>query len=394
MSTAAPPDVPQDRVMILNRSTEALFRPFQLKGLTLANRIVMAPMTRSHSPGGVPGADVAAYYRRRAEGGVGLIITEGTYVDHPAAGFDPNVPRFYGEQAVSTPGVGWRRVAEQVHAAGGLIFPQLWHVGMVVSPGLQPRQGIRPIGPSGFSKPDEKTGEPERSGHRMTQADIDAVIDAFAKGARDAQAAGFDGVELHGAHGYLLDQFFWERTNRRIDQYGGDLGSRARFAADIIQEVRNKVGPDFPVVLRFSQWKLQDFEAKLAPTPEELERFLRPLVDAGVDALHCSTRRFWEPEFAGSDLNLAGWTKKLTGKPAITVGSVTLDQDLMTSFGGTGTAGVANIDNLLERLDRDEFDLVAIGRSLIVNPAWPGIVRRGALNELLPFDRAVLSELV
>ncbi len=388
MTTPAPPDLSPDAPLIMNRSTEALFRPFQLKGLTLPNRIAMAPMTRSHSPGGVPGADVAAYYRRRAEGGVGLIITEGTYPDHPAAGFDPNVPRFYGEQAVSTPGVGWRRVADEVHAAGGLIFPQLWHVGMVVSPGLQPREGLRPIGPSGFSKPGEKTGE------SMTQADIDAVIDAFAKGASDAQASGFDGVELHGAHGYLLDQFFWEGTNQRTDRYGGDLVSRTRFAADIIAEVRRRVGPQFPVVLRFSQWKLQDFEAKLVRTPEELERFLRPLVDAGVDAFHCSTRRFWEPEFAGSHLNLAGWTKKLTGKPVITVGSVTLNEDVMTSFGGAGKAGVTSIDSLLERLDRDEFDLVAIGRSLIVNPAWPGIVRRGALSELRPFDRAMLGELV
>ena len=143
------------------------------------------------------------------------------------------------------------------------------------------------------------------------------------------------------------------------------------------------------MVLRWSQWKLQDFEAKLVRTPEELERFLRPLVDAGVDAFHCSTRRFWEPEFAGSDLNLAGWTKKLTGKPVITVGSVTLNEDVMTSFARPGKAGVTSIDSLLERLDRDEFDLVAIGRSLIVNPAWPGIVRRGALSELQPFDRAL-----
>jgi 2,4-dienoyl-CoA reductase-like NADH-dependent reductase (Old Yellow Enzyme family) len=377
MSTAAPPDVPPDQAPILDRSAEALFRPFQLKGLTLANRIVMAPMTRSHSPGGVPGPDVAAYYRRRAEGGVGLMMTEGTYPDHPAAGFDPNVPRFYGEAAVSTPGAGWQRVVEQVHAAGGRIFPQLWHVGMVVSPQLPPPEGIRPIGPA-----------------TMTQADIDAVIEAFAQGASDAQAMGFDGVELHGAHGYLIDQFFWDGTNQRTDRYGGDVVSRTRFAVEIIQAVRKKVGPDFPLVLRWSQWKLQDFEAKPMRTPEELGQFLRPLVDAGVDAFHCSTRRFWEPEFAGSDLNLAGWTKKLTGKPVITVGSVTLNEDVMTSFAGTGKAGVTSIDNLLERLERDEFDLVAIGRSLIVNPAWPGIVRRGAIHELLPFDRAVLSELV
>jgi 2,4-dienoyl-CoA reductase-like NADH-dependent reductase (Old Yellow Enzyme family) len=374
MSTVVPPDV----------STEPLFRPFQLQGLTLANRIVMAPMTRSHSPEGVAGADVAAYYRRRAEGGVGLIITEGTFVDHPSAGFHPNVPRFYGDGALAA----WRRVAEEVHQAGGLIFPQLWHVGMEVSPGLQPREGTRPIGPSGFSKPGERTGEP------MTQLDIDAVIEAFAKGARDAKELGFDGVELHGAHGYLIDQFFWEATNQRSDKYGGDLVSRTRFATEIIRAVRASVGPDFPVVFRWSQWKLQDFDAKLARTPQELERFLQPLVAAGVDAFHCSTRRFWEPEFAGSDLNLAGWAKKLTGKPVITVGSVTLNADMMTSFATTNTTGVTGIDNLLERLGREEFDLVAIGRSLIVNPAWPGIVRRGELNELLPFNPSVLAELV
>lgn len=369
MSLAAPPDP----ALVLHRSAEALFRPFQLKGLTLANRIVMAPMTRSHSPEGVPGPDVAAYYRRRAEGGVGLIITEGTYIDHPAAGFDPKVPRFYGGQSLA----GWRRVAEQVHAAGGRIFPQLWHVGMVVSPGQKPAEGITPIGPQS-----------------MTQAEIDHLISAYAQGAREAQALGFDGVELHGAHGYLIDQFFWDRTNQRTDRYGGDFESRTRFAVEIIQAVRKSVGPDFPLVLRWSQWKLQDFEAKLARTPEELARFLRPLVDAGVDVFHCSTRRFWEPEFTGSHLNLAGWTKKLTAKPAITVGSVTLNEDLMTSFGTASTAGVTGIDNLLDRLDREEFDLVAIGRSLIVNPAWPGIVRRRALAELRPFNRAVLADLV
>jgi 2,4-dienoyl-CoA reductase-like NADH-dependent reductase (Old Yellow Enzyme family) len=367
MSTVAPDQA------ILNRSTEALFRPFQLKGLTLPNRIVMAPMTRSLSPEGVPGANVAAYYRRRAEGGVALIMTEGTLVDHPVAGFDPNVPHFHGEQSLA----GWRRVAEQVHAAGGRIFPQLWHVGMVVRPGSELKPRMSPIGPA-----------------NMTQADIDAVIEAFAKGAQSAKELGFDGVELHGAHGYLIDQFFWAATNKRTDKYGGDLVSRTRFAVEIIRAVRRRVGPDFPVVLRYSQWKLDDFEAKLVQTPEELDRFLRPLADAGVDVFHCSTRRFWEPEFPESDLNLAGWSKKLTGKPAITVGSVTLNEDMMTSFGTAITAGVSGIDNLLDRLDRDEFDLVAIGRSLIVNPAWPGIVRKGALSELLPFNRSVLSELV
>ncbi len=360
----------------MSRSAGALFTPFSIKGLTLPNRIVMAPMTRSQSPGGVPGEDVAAYYRRRAEGGVGLIVTEGTYPPHPAAGFDPKVPHLYGEAALN----GWRRVVDQVHAAGGHIFSQLWHLGLQVSSGPPPPEGLHPVGPSGE--------------FAMTQSDIDAAIEAYAQAARSAQEIGFDGVELHGAHGYLIDQFFWEKTNQRTDRYGGDLVARTRFAAEVIGEVRQRVGPEFPVVLRFSQWKIGAYDAKLAATPGELELFLRPLVDAGVDVFHCSTRRFWEPEFEGSNLNLAGWTKKLTGKPTITVGCVTLGADLMTSFGSTDAVPVTGIDELLDRLERGEFDLVAVGRALIANPAWASIVKAGAVEELRPFDRGVLSSLV
>jgi 2,4-dienoyl-CoA reductase-like NADH-dependent reductase (Old Yellow Enzyme family) len=147
------------------------------------------------------------------------------------------------------------------------------------------------------------------------------------------------------------------------------------------------------VVLRFSQWKIGAFDAKIAATPQELERFLRPLVDAGVDVFHCSTRRFWEPEFEGSPLNLAGWTKKLTGKPTITVGSVTLGADLTTSFGSPDSVAVTGIDDLLDRLERGEFDLVAVGRALIANPAWAEKIRAGALDQLRPFDRGILSSL-
>jgi 2,4-dienoyl-CoA reductase-like NADH-dependent reductase (Old Yellow Enzyme family) len=362
-------------------STAALFQPFAVKSLSLANRIVMAPMTRSKSPGRVPGPDVAAYYRRRAEGGVGLIVTEGTYVPHPGAGFDAGVPNFHGDAALA----GWKRVAEEVHAAGGKIIPQLWHVGLMLYPNEKAPEHA--VGPSGIGKPPEKIGEP------MTQADIDAVIAAFAKGAASAQRLGFDGVEIHGAHGYILDQFFWDAANLRTDGYGGDLAARTRFATEIIKEMRRTVGPEFAIVLRYSQWKLHDFDAKLAKSPAELETFLAPLTDAGVDIFHCSQRRFWEPEFAGSSLNLAGWTKKLTGKPTITVGSVTLDEEFMTSFASPSTSAVTGIDELVERMERGEFDLVAIGRSLIVNPSWPEHVRQGKLDALLPFQRDALAQL-
>jgi len=359
----------------MTRSAQALFTPFSIKGLALPNRIVMAPMTRSLSPGGVPGQDVAAYYRRRAEGGVGLIITEGTYPPDPAAGFDPKVPHLYGEDAL----LGWRRVVDEVHAAGGHIFSQIWHLGLQVSSGPPPPEGAHPVGPSGE--------------HAMTQQEIDTAIEAYAQAARSAQQVGFDGVELHAAHGYLIDQFFWEKTNQRTDRYGGDIVARTRFAVEVIREARKRVGPDFPVALRFSQWKIGDFDAKLAATPAELELFLHPLVDAGVDILHCSTRRFWEPEFAGSDLNLAGWAKKLTGRHTITVGSITLGADLMTSFRSPDPVACTGLDNLLDRLERGEFDLVAVGRALIANPTWPAIVKAGALEDLRPFDRSVLSSL-
>lgn len=354
------------------RSTGTLFRPFVFKGLTLPNRIVMAPMTRSCSPHRIPGADVAAYYRRRAEGGTGLIISEGTFVGHQWAGFDPSVPNFCGGEALA----GWRHVVEQVHEAGGKFAPQLWHVGMKTQ-GAPAGVEIHPVGPA-----------------NMTQADIDAVVKAFGEGAKAAKEMGCDAVELHGAHGYLIDQFFWEGSNQRTDSYGGSIEARTKFAVEILQEVRRNVGPDFLVLLRFSQWKIPEFDAKLAHNITELERFLQPLVNAGVDIFHCSQRRFWEPEFEGSDLNLAGWTKKITGKPTISVGSVTLNEEFMTTFRSDEGAAVMGLDNLLDRMERDEFDLIAIGRALIANPDWAVKIRTTGPASLRPFQKDILKELV
>jgi 2,4-dienoyl-CoA reductase-like NADH-dependent reductase (Old Yellow Enzyme family) len=361
---------------------DALFSPLTIKGLTLPNRIVMAPMTRAGSPDGVPGPDVAAYYRRRAEGGVGLIVTEGTWIPHPSAGFMAGVPRFYGDDALE----GWRRVVREVHAAGGRIMPQLWHVGAFVFPHETPAGDATPLGPSGLAK------DGPAPGRAMTQADIDAVVAAYGAAAANAVATGFDGIEIHAAHGYLIDQFCWDVTNRRTDRYGGGIADRTRFAVEVLRELRRSVGPTFPIVWRFSQWKLHDYDAKPWRTPAELEQFLRPLVDAGVDVFHCSTRRFWLPEFEGSRLNLAGWTKKITGLPTITVGSITLNDQLL-SIDPTPEVSTTGIDELLERLDRGEFDLVAVGRAIIANPDWPQIVRSGSLERLRPYSPDVLKTL-
>ncbi|MEU8789857.1 NADH:flavin oxidoreductase [Streptomyces sp. NPDC048643] len=366
-----------------SRAADILARPVFLNGLTVPNRIAMAPMTRMFSPGGVPGDDVVGYYARRAAAGVGLIVTEGTYVGHDSAGQSDSVPRFHGEDQLA----GWKNVADAVHAAGGTIVPQLWHIGMVRKAGEPPIADAPAVGPSGITSEGA-----EVTGKAMTQQDLDDVIEAFAKAAAEAERIGFDGVELHGAHGYLLDQFFWAGTNRRTDAYGGDPVARTKFSAEIVAAVRAAVSPEFPVLFRYSQWKQQAYDARLAETPEELEAILAPLAAAGVDAFHASTRRYWVPEFDGSELNLAGWTKKITGKPAISVGSVGLDGEFLKAFQGEGSS-VRGIDDLLDRLERDEFDLVAIGRALLQDPEWAAKVLAGRFDELKPYDAAALKTL-
>jgi 2,4-dienoyl-CoA reductase-like NADH-dependent reductase (Old Yellow Enzyme family) len=363
-------------------ASDVLFQSFDLKGLKVPNRVVMAPMSRSFSPGGVATEDVAAYYARRARNQVGLLITEGTGVDRPASLNDPNIPRFHGEAELAA----WKRVVDAVHAEGGLIAPQLWHVGAVRARGEWQPPGAYDS-PSGYSSPGKKFGEP------MSEEEVADAIRAFADGAAAAKAIGFDCVELHGAHGYLIDQFFWDGVNLREDSYGGkDIAGRARFAADIIRAVRKAVGPDYPIIIRVSQWKQQDFAAKLAETPERLESWLGALVEAGANCIHCSQRRFWEPEFEGSDLNFAGWAKKVTGVPTITVGSVGLSGEFIAAYGGEKSEP-ASLDRLEAMLDRGDFDLVAVGRALLQDPEWVVKIREGRHGELAAFDRSAMATL-
>ncbi|GHC22980.1 oxidoreductase [Kushneria pakistanensis] len=365
-----------------------LFEPLSLGPVTLPNRIVMAPMTRNQSPNGVPGDDVAAYYKSRAEGGVGLIITEGTYIDHPGANGYPQVPAFHGEAALA----GWQKVVEGVHAAGGKIMPQLWHVGRERRPGVEPQTDVPGFGPMAIVEDGVEVVK------AMTEQDIQDVVASFARAARDAKAIGFDGIELHGAHGYLIDQFLWPESNQREDAYGGSLENRLRFPRLIVRAVREAVGPDFPIVFRFSQWKLSDYEAIIAETPEALGELLSPLAADGVDIFHASTRRVWEPGFEGSSKTLATWTRELTGCPVIAVGSVGLDKTFRTGhFTRTEdptSKSRVNVEELAAWRARNDFDLIAIGRALLSDPQWANKVRDGRLDELQDFDTSALDELV
>lgn len=374
----------------------ALFQPLRVRGLTLPNRIVMSPMTRNFSTGGVPGPDVAAYYRRRAEGEVGLIITEGSGVDHPSAIGEgglgkrqSDIPLMYGEAALA----GWRRVVENVHAARGLIIPQLWHMGAYRLPGTGPHPDAQSIRPSGLWGPPggHTSTSPEFIAQVIEPTEppsdeiIQDVVDGFVRSGHAAMSVGFDGIAVHGAHGYLIDTFFWHETNKRGGRWGGDIRARVEFAVQIVRGLRQAVGSDKPVIFRYSQFKAQDYAARLANTPEELRQFLEPLAEAGVDVFDASARHFDRPAFDGSTLSLAGWTKKLTGCTTMAVGGVGLTRDgqIVTDY---------NLHRVVARMDEGEFDLIAVGRSLLNDADWVRKVRHG--DAFLPFTTAAFDTLI
>ena len=318
-----------------------------------------------------------------APGGAGLIITEDTCIGHHAANGYHDVPFIAGQESFA----GWQRVIQAVHAEGGKIAPQIWHVGSVRKPGVEPGGKLPGYSPSGMAFPGKVTG------HAMTQQDINETVAAYVQAAVDAEQIGFDAVEIHGAHGYLIDQFFWSGTNRRDDEYGGSMNNRSRIACEIIAGIRAAVSPDFPIIFRFSQWKQQDYAAKLVETPEQPGSFLAPLTSAGVDIYHCSTRRFWEPEFTGSNLTLAGWTKQLSGQPTIAVGSVSLNAEFLPTPGEVAfrDGEITSLDDLVARMQNEEFDLVAVGRAMIANPDWADKVK--SASPLEPFNKSMLMEL-
>ena len=367
-----------------------LFKPFVHGALRLPNRVVMAPMGRAFSRDGVPEAGYGGYFRRRVEGGVGLVMGEGAAIGDPSAGWDDTTPNFFGETALAA----WADMLGEVKAAGGAMVPQLWHTGMQREKSLRDPD-LEPIGPSGlWTPPASAGGEPEPLGQPMSQSRIDEVVAAYGEAAAAAARLGFDGVEVHMAHGYLIDQFFWPRTNRRTDGYGGGPAERSRFAVEVIQEVRRRVGPAFPLFVRISQFKMGDYRAKLAADPQELEVFLAPLVDAGVDIFDCSQRRFWEAEFLGSPLNLAGWVKTLTGRPVVTVGSIGLERDFtMETLADHSNVSLTRLRRLEQMLADEEVDLVALGRSLLSDPQWPVKIRLGKGHLIRPYSGEFLAQL-
>nr|MBM4733165.1 12-oxophytodienoate reductase [Prescottella equi] len=360
-------------------SSSPLFQPLKVRSLELANRIVMSPMTRSYSIDGIPGDDVAGYYRRRAEGGTGLIVTEGVAIDHETAVDNPRVPRLFGEESLA----GWRKVVDGVHEAGGKIIPQLWHVGPLwgAMSKVDRRSADAPVRRVGPARHDVVPGVVHLVGpgaHRGNdRADIQDVIAAFARAARNAIDVGFDGISPARRPRLPARLVPVGSTNKRDDEWGGDLERRTRFPVAVVKAIRAEIGEDYPIFYRFSQHKQQNYTARIAETPDELKVILGALADAGVDVFDASIRRFDIPAFEGSDVSLAGWAKKVTGAITMAVGSVGIGKSLRDSRIDGSAPVVDNIPELEKRIGGGEFDLIAIGRLHLADPALASRLRAG-----------------
>lgn len=334
----------------------SLFTPVTLGGLTLPNRLIMAPLTRSRSGrDGVPGPDVVEHYRQRAS--MGMLVTEGTY------------PSFGGQGFVRQPGLvteahiaGWRKVTDAVHGEGGRIIVQIMHAGRVTSPGIT--GGLDPVAPSALAidgmTRDYDGKVPYPVPRALATEDIPEIVAEFVQAARNAMAAGFDGVELHGANGYLLHEFLAPSANHRTDAYGGSPENRARLAVETATAVAQAIGAD-KTWLRISpehniQGALESDAADTLATYQALARGLAPLGMAGLSILHADP-------------------------------SGELVQHIRRSFGGpvvlnTGFSTITTLQDAQQITDNGLADAVAVGRPVLANPDLARRWREGLpLNE-------------
>lgn len=347
----------------------SLFTPIEIGAVTLRNRAAVAPMTRvSATADGRPTQQMAHYYASFAEGGFGLVITEGIYTD-----------KAYSQGYLHQPGLtdsaqqdAWRAIVAGVHARGGRIFAQLMHAGALSQGNIyrHDTRGPSALRPKGQQMSVYRGDGPYRMPVAMSASEIAEALNGFADAALLAQKAGFDGVEIHGANGYLLDQFLTEGVNLRDDDYGGSVEGRLRLIVEAVQAVRAAVGSMFAVGLRISQGKVNDFIHKWRGGEQEATAIFGALGRLPIDYLHTTEFRAWQPAFEPGP-SLAALAKMNVAVPVIANGSL---------HDPTQAAGM---------LERGEANLVSLGRGALTHPDWPRRVAAGQAIE--DFDPGLLS---
>ncbi|MGO1070733.1 oxidoreductase [Lysobacter sp. CA199] len=351
--------------------TSPLFAPLRVGTLTVRNRLAVAPMTRiSAAPDGQPTRRMGKYYAAFADGGFGLVISEGIYTDKAYAQgyqFQPGLSDDAQRDA-------WRPIVEGVHERGGRMIAQLMHAGALAqaNPHRADTRGPSAVRPKGVQMAFYRGSGEYRLPTPMSEAEIAAAVDGFAQAATRAREAGFDGVELHGANGYLLDQFLSEGVNLREDRYGGDLQRRLRLTVETVEAVREAVGPDFPLGVRVSQAKVNDFVHKWSGGVEQAAAIFGTLGKLPIDYLHTTEFEAWQPAF-GDGLSLAALAKRHAQVPVFANGSLHLREEAAAL------------------LARGDADLVALGRGALTHSDWPRRCLQGQPVEA--FDRGLIDPL-
>ncbi len=342
--------------------TDKLLAPATLAGLELRNRLVLAAMSRMQAQAdGTPSADMPAYYARYAREGVGLLITEAIYTDDSSAKAYFNQPGLINERHVE----GWRKVVQAVHAADGKIFAQLQHGGRLCEPDLNPLHLSASDGvAAGLTW---QTGVPNRPAQAATLAQIEAIVAGFADCAARAMRAGFDGVEIHGARGYLVDDFLSASSNRREDDYGGSPTRRCRLALEILQAVR-KAAPGLPISFNFSLYKMDDSRYSPPGGAAEVAEIAQCLVTGGADILHLTTRKILRDEMWG--LSFAATVRQAL--PSVSL---------------IANGGIADLRQAEDALNRLEVQAISLARPLLANPDLLARVEAGlSLKSYAPGD--------
>lgn len=336
-----------------------LLQPVRIGNWNLRTRVAMAPMTRSFADdiAGTVGEDVVAYYRRRAQDGIGLIITEGI-TPSPRGKGTFGVPGLYTGEQVNA----WRKVTEAVHEEGGTIIAQLWHVGRLTHPDLT--GGHAPQAPSAVQAEGlvHRLRKPFAMPEAMKIEDIRQVVGQYAQAAKNAIEAGFDGVELHGAHGYLIDQFSWEVTNQRSDRYGGGRAERLQFMKEVLTAVGDSVGMD-RVIVRFSELKDDQPSFRWQDPRAEIEAYLEVFHEAGLSVLHPSTNTFMHPVDNGMTLHeiiRKQWKGSIIGVGGLTPSSAA------------------------EAIRAGVIDIAAFGKPVLANSDFVRRLRNG--QPLIPYN--------
>ena len=348
----------------MDTTESKLFSPFQIKNHTLKNRIGVAPMTRMSSPGdSIPRRDVLDFLVRRAENGSALVTTEAIVTDYESAQGYPGQARLVTQRQIEA----WKPVVRAIREHGALSIMQMFHCGRMAWPEVNPAGRV--IAPSPIAPRDDNplTKAPYPTPDAMSRFDIDHVIQGFVETAKGAVEAGFDGIEVHGAHGYLINEFLSSYSNQREDFYGGSVEGRYRFAHEVIQAVREVVPEDRLLIFRISNWGVADMDVSLFGSREEYQEVIGYLSKEPIDAISVSTYDFREKAF-GTDRTMAGLTREATDLPILICGKI---------------HDRASADEALE-----DADVVLSAKSILLNPNWVEDLREGKPMEAYPSEAA------